>query len=198
MSLVIHHGRLFAVVGQPRCWEGTWFVPACGEIEAPAANSSHPLADHAAISFPWEGDFELEDTDSVWVRAALSGLFHYAPLHVGDGRNFLLDALFFAVLLDAGEGGEAYPFACTDDGLSTGLVFSRLGPNAQVQERIAAAFWGLLLAEGPEHLAGFSACGIRFEAEDFETDVEAGYAHGRFYAVDLFNGPEFDFVDEHS
>jgi hypothetical protein len=190
MSLVIQHGRLFDVVGQARCSDGIWFVPACGEIDHPADAFSHLLQDRGPIPFPDGGDFDVADMDSLWVRAAISGLFQYAPLHVADGRLFLLDALFFAVLLGAGRSGVAYPFACTDDGPSTGLVFSQLGPDAQVRERIATAFWRLLFAQGPEHLSTFAIAGVELDEYGDGGEIEVGYSRGHFYVVNLSDPPD--------
>ena len=191
MSLVISHGNLFGVVGQPRCSDGVWFVPARADIEGPEESASHLLQDYAQVSFDCEGDFELGDADGIWVRAVIPGVFRYAPLHVADGRWFLLDAAFFAVLLDAGGSGVAYPFACTDADHATGLVFSRLGPGAEVRDRIAQGFWGLLVVEGANRLSEFSAGGIGFDTGDgYDTEIEVGYSQGRFYAHDLRDSPE--------
>jgi hypothetical protein len=185
MRLVIRHGWLLDVVGTVRCADGIWFIPICGEIDDPEENPTHALQDHAHVTFPCTGDFDLGDDAGLWLRAAIPGVFHYAPLHVADGREFLLDAVFVAVVFDSTGAGVAYPFACTDRGYATGLVFSRLGPDADARERIARAFWGLLLSEDADRLSGFSAAGIGFDTGDDYTEIEVGYSRGEFYALDM-------------
>jgi hypothetical protein len=185
MRVETRHGWLLGVVGTARCSDGIWFAPVRGEVEDPEEYPTHPLHEHAVIRFDCEG-FELGDADGVWVRAALPGVFGYAPLHVSDGRWFLLDAAFAAVLPD-GEGcWAAYPFACTDAGLGTGLVFSRRGPPSATRDRIARAFWGLLVAEGAERLSPFTAAGVGFDTGDgYDSELVVGYARGTFFAEDM-------------
>jgi hypothetical protein len=52
-------------------------------------------------------------------------------------------------------------------------------------DRIARAFWGLLLSEGADRLTGFSAAGIGFDTGDDYTEIEVGYSRGEFYAMDM-------------
>jgi hypothetical protein len=97
-----------------------------------------------------------------------------------------LDALFAAVIPEGEDYYVSYPFACTDMGQTTGLVFSRLGPDAEVRDRIARAFWGLLVAEGSDRLSDFSAPGVGFDTGDgYDTELEVGYSRGVFYAEDM-------------
>lgn len=185
MRIVTRHGRLFGVVGVARCFDGIWFAPVRGDIDDPEESPTHPLQDHARIRFRCE-EFELGDADGPWVRAAIPTVFGYAPLHVSDGRWFLLDAAFVAVLPEGEEFWVAYPFACTDVCQSTGLVFSRLGPLPTVRDRIARAFWGLLVAEGTENLSQFTAPGVGFDTGDgYDTELVIGYSHGEFFADDM-------------
>jgi hypothetical protein len=182
---VTRHGWLLDVVGAARCFEGIWFAPVCGEVDDPEEMPTHWLQDHAQVQFPCEG-FELGDSDGIWVRAALTGVFGYSPLRVSDGRSFLLDAAFAAVLAEGQASWVAYPFACTDLCGRTGLVFSRQGPGTEVRDRVAQAFWGLLLAECTNTLSEFSAPGVAFDTGDgYDTELILGYSRGEFYAEDM-------------
>src|SRR5579872_2603884 len=135
MGIETRYGWLLGVVGTAQCFDGIWLVPVRGDVEEPAEYPTHLLHDHAEVRFQSEG-FELGDADGVWVRAAIPNVFGYTPLHVSDGRWFLLDAAFVAVVSE-GEGcWAAFPFACTDVCQATGLVFSRLGLPAAVRDRI--------------------------------------------------------------
>ena len=185
MRIVTRHGWLLGVVGVARCSDGIWLAPVRGDIDHPEENPTHQLHDHARIRFHCEG-FELGDADGAWVRAAIPTVFGYSPLHVSDGRWFLLDAAFVAVLPVGEECWEAYPFAVTDSCQATGLVFSRLGPSPALRDRIARAFWGLLLAEGGERLSPFTAPGVGFDTGDgYDTELVVGYSHGEFFAEDM-------------
>jgi hypothetical protein len=188
MNLLVRYGSLLRVVGRPRSADGIWFAPGRVWIEDPMEYPQHSLQEYNPMRLEWAGDFDLGDTDAAWVRAALPGVFEYAPLHVADGRDFLLDAGFVAVFLDNSGCGLAYPFACTDAGQGTGLVFSNAGPDTGLRKRIAQAFWGLLQAEAKDHLSAFVAERVAFDTGDgYDTELEIGYARGQFYAVDLLD-----------
>jgi hypothetical protein len=105
---------------------------------------------------------------------------------VSDGRWFLLDAAFVAVLPVGEDCWAAYPFACTDVCGVTGLVFSRCGPTAAVRDRIARAFWGLLVSEGANRLSPFTVPGVGFDTGDgYDTELVVGYSRGEFFAEDM-------------
>ena len=185
MRIVTQHGWLLSIIGGARHFEGIWFAPVQGEVEDAEENPTHLLRDHSRIHFHCEG-FELGDADGLWVRAAIPSVFGYAPLHVSDGRWFLLDAAFVAVLPEGEEFWAAYPFVCTDICQATGLVFSRLGPPSGVKDRISRAFWGLLLAEGAGRLSAFTAPGVGFDTGDgYDTELVVGYSRGQFFAEDM-------------
>jgi hypothetical protein len=152
-------------------------------IDDPEEVPSHPLHEYTRLDFSWAGDFDMGDQkEGAWVRAVIPNVFGYAPLHVADGRWFLLDAAFVAVLLDDGGRGVAYPFVCTD----LGLVFSHAGPEPPMQDRIAEAFWRLLLTEAENRLSEFVAERVAFDTGDgYDTELEIGYSRGQFYAYDL-------------
>jgi hypothetical protein len=185
MDIVTRHGWLLNVFGVPRYFDGIWFAPVCGEVDEAEAIPIHLLQEYETIIVHCEG-FQLGDADGVWVRAAIPSVFGYAPLHVSDGRWFLLNTAFVAVLPETEKCLAAYPFACTDDCQSTGLVFSRLGPPSNVRERIARAFWCLLLAGGAQQLSEFKAPRVGFDTGDgYDSELLVGYSRGEFYAEDM-------------
>ena len=66
---------------------------------------------------------------------------------------------------------------------------SKRGPPRELEERIAGAFWGLLLAEGAEQLSEFCAPGIGFDTGDgYDTELVVGYSRGQFFAEDMRDG----------
>lgn len=189
MRIETRYGRLFGVVGIVRCFDGIWFAPVRGEVEDPEEFPTHPLRDHATVCLE-NVEFQLGDADGVWVRAAIPAAFGYAPLHVSDGRHFLLDAAFAAVLRESGSCWTAYPFACTDAFQATGLVFSRHGPDVSVRDRIARAFWGLV-CEGAEEPSPFTAAGVGFDTGDgYDTELVVGYSRGEFFAEDMHDAED--------
>ncbi len=185
MDIVIRYGWLIDVFGVPRTYDGIWFAPVCGDVDEAEPTPTHSLKEYDTIIVHCEG-FQLGDADGVWVRAAIPNVFGYAPLHVSDGRWFLLDTAFVAVVAEAEKCWIAYPFVCTDDCQSTGLVFSRFGPPSDVRERIARAFWSLLLAGGAWQLSEFNAPRVGFDTGDgYDSELLVGYSHGEFYAEDM-------------
>jgi hypothetical protein len=90
--------------------------------------------------------------DAAWVRARLPRVFAFTPELSGVEKS-LLDAGFVAVAAGTSIG---FPFVCTDNCGRTGLMFSSDGPDQDIQAKIAAAFWSLLL-QSPDDLADFEA-----------------------------------------
>jgi hypothetical protein len=79
-------------------------------------------------------------------------VFEFTP-DLSEVEKSLLDVGFVAVP----EGSPiGLPFVCADDYGRTGLMFSPDGPDQDTQEKIARAFWGLLL-EGRDDVADFDA-----------------------------------------
>src|SRR5262245_41369191 len=137
----VRHGRLLGVVGSPRRVPGLALCPALVEVDPPHA--CYPLSDVFRPRMEVLGGFEYGGPpDALWVRARLPAVFGYCPLQVADGRPYLLDAGFVAVL-DPDVIPVAVPFACADDAeLGCHLVVCG-AVEAAAQDRIAAGFWGL-------------------------------------------------------
>jgi hypothetical protein len=157
--MFVRHGRLRGVIGHPQRKEDLFFCPALVEIDAP--HDCHPLADtfrpvmDAVVSVSPD-----QAPDALWVRSRLPVVFGYRPLQIADGRTYLLDAGFVAVLGADGSAPIAVPFACVDDYCcACHLVMSRFEETG-VRERVARYFWELL--------AEFGGDGEDFRAEDLE------------------------------
>jgi hypothetical protein len=128
----------------------------------------------------------------IWVRARIPVAFAFHPPIGGDlQRRDLLDFPFLAVF-PSGSGAtlSAVPFVCVEGYSGPGLTF-RKTDAASTKERIAAAFWRVLL-QMPEDIAPF---------EEWMYDEEAGVLKvgcgpGILYLSDLEDwddeSPHFD------
>src|SRR5262249_31210770 len=158
--MLVRHGRLCGVIGRPCQWEELYFSPALVEIDVP--HDCHRLADtfRPVMREVVSSVNPDQPPDALWVRSRLPVLFGYRPLQIADGRTYLLDAGFVAVL-DAGEQSPtAVPFACADDYCcECHLVMSR-AEEAGVRARVARCFWELLAEAGGD--------GEDFRAEGLE------------------------------
>src|SRR5262249_41213225 len=98
--MLVRHGRLRGVVGRPRQTKGLFFCAALVEIDEP--HDCHPLADTfrpVLHEFVWVDPYQpYRPPDALWVRSRLPVVFGYRPLRIADGRTYLLDAGFVAVL----------------------------------------------------------------------------------------------------
>jgi hypothetical protein len=116
---------------------------------------------------------------SCWVRARIPAVFGVTrPTTQGDWESPLLDFPFLAVLRPkAGDQPEVVPFLCVE-GDGAELVFRRSDTDWALKQRVASAFWGLLLRE-PDDLRPFE---VSLQEEGW---VKAGYAGGEFFYCEL-------------
>jgi len=209
MRIEIRHGWLSGCHGIARCSDGLWFAGVRGDLDDPETEPSHWLntyvqepTDSEEIdneeNDPWSWKlspllhndkivcFSIEylPSDKLWVRAALPQVFRFVPLHVSEERDDLLNVAFVAVVPIEPQFSAGYLFACTDSFATTGLVFSRQGPNETLRSRIAQAFWKLLLDQSADQLTSFSADRIHDE------EVAA------FSADRIQNGISIEYVEE--
>ncbi|OUL32141.1 hypothetical protein [Nostoc sp. 106C] len=184
VSITIKHGYLWRVLGQPVQHNGFIFVPVLGELyngiairpyrreeEAPM----FPLTDYLGNQVPklvksCRTDF-TELVDAVWVRARIPAIFGFTPLSLPfpDYKYALIEQMFVACEQCSVNGDWlAYPFICEDYDLRVGLRFSPDPLFIETYERIAKAFWELLLLE-PENVQPFCDAYLHYD-ELFEEE----------------------------
>ena len=149
----IRFGTLDDVFGRPATSGGFVFLPAAVELEGDDVSDEFLMRDAVGPQPPAILIRPLEQQyDAAWVRARLPQVFGYTPIPA-EVEKSLLDVGFVAVPSGSEVG---IPFICSDYYGRTGLVFSELGPEPDVQAAIAAAFWQLLLS-APEDVADFES-----------------------------------------
>jgi hypothetical protein len=163
-KLTVRHGELRAVQalfpagemmawrGKPRTWEATTIVAAPVHLKGPYFLLTHTLADYTRDrELPTGVDTLLLDGyDGPWVRGRIERVFGVTSAGEEErGEKAGLHAEFLAVHTEADGSLVGVPFRCRDHYLKTGLLFSEKvdRPPAAWCDRIADAFWGLLLAE---------------------------------------------------
>lgn len=174
----IAFGHVLDVVGRPRRHQDILIVPALVEIED-SDEMPRFLLREWSVRKP--NGLPSRLGDALWVRARLPVLYQFSPLRVrGDARPYLLDVGFCAIE-GSPAAGSAFPFACRDRSLWTGLVFSRRGPNSGTKRRIADAFWTILQGP-PEGLSEYVASDVEWDEDPgqgpFELRIEC--RHGTF------------------
>lgn len=167
-NLTIRHGRLTALQcaipnavmracsGRPRTWGDITIVAAGVKLLGP------PFADRQTLAafirhreLPSDVRLLLPDGfDGSWVRGRIDRVFH-APSpnaeHLGEKSGLAQE--FVAEVPAESDSPLGVPFGCCDHYLRTGLTFS--GQEApEVCDRVASAFWELLLAE-PHNLPDY-------------------------------------------
>ncbi|VTR99421.1 preprotein translocase subunit : [Tuwongella immobilis] len=101
-------------------------------------------------------DLHDETVLHYWLRARIPSAFHLRPATGGNqGRHDLLEFPFLAVVHSRSTATlTALPFICADGYRGPGLIFPKTGFDTSAKQRVAAAFWGVLL-ESPEDIAPF-------------------------------------------
>jgi hypothetical protein len=145
----IEFGTLQNVFGKAATAQGFTFVPAAVELDGNGFSTEFYLRDWAGQRPPAILARPIQQRyDAAWVRARLPRVFNLTPEKSGIEKS-LLDVGFVAVPTESAVG---FPFVCTDYYGRTGLMFSTKGPGQNTQEKIAAAFWSLLL-QSPDDVA---------------------------------------------
>ena len=116
-------------------------------------------------------------------------VFGYRPLQIADGRTYLLDHGFVAVLDAGGSCPTAIPFACADNYCEACHLVMPQSEEARLRARVAACFWELLSVAG-EDGEDFRAEGLEwpYSWDPFDCDggeelfTEVGRAGGRYYS----------------
>ncbi len=147
----IRHAKLVDVTGRPAKYGGFTIVPATVELDGMSFSPSLPLAELARDRIPPVLRLPIEHGyDAAWVRARLPSAFGISPEPSEGEKQFLL--VGFVAVSDGSEEGVA--FECSDHYGKTSLLFSPEEENAALMERVADAFWGVLLSE-PDQLEDF-------------------------------------------
>ena len=171
------------VIGRSARWGDLMFVPVLFETdERLDSDDEHTLSAVLGSRNLVDLDVRYGDTNppryqGLWVRARLPIVFGFAPAIELNHREQLMECPFFAIFDHHGRT-EAHGFVCSDPDLEPTLEFFRQ-TGAELSARIAAAFWGLLLAD-TEAVASFQAeVSLEYDQSDY-CRVEAGYWGGRY------------------
>ncbi|MCI0684283.1 MAG: hypothetical protein L0Y71_19405 [Gemmataceae bacterium] len=141
----------YSTLGTPAQHGGCTFQAIQVKLDVAGALADCPLHDVAGNPPPAVLRLAFEKQyDAAWVRARLPRVFGFAPVFVEETECALLDVAFVA----APDQGEPVPFVCGDHHGRACLFFKTDGPEIAARQRIAAAFWALLLAN-PDDLADF-------------------------------------------
>jgi hypothetical protein len=143
----ICYGELIDVYGRSAESKGLVFVPA--RIRLSGTMCSLELYFEKHEKFPRVYIPEL--ADAAFVRARIPSIFGYTPTYDDECEKSLLSDGFVVVL---GDGKTAIPFECTDYYGRTALMFSADGPDDDVKQQIADAFWDII-ASRPDALDDF-------------------------------------------
>lgn len=156
----VRHATLLNVFGRPAKFGGFSIVPAEVELEGRSFSPSFSLADLSAVQIPPILRVPIaKHYDVSWVRARLPHVFGISP-EQSEAEKTLLWAGFVAV--PDGEV-EGVAFWCSDYYGKTSLIFSDAEDDESAKEKVAAAFWGVLLSE-PNQLEDFEASVVHLGA----------------------------------
>jgi len=196
-SVTVHFGRLRRIIGRAVRHEDFAFVGALAELDNEPEIDWHkrceltpdyPLAAFTPDDVPESlaacdvsGYGFLQD--AMWVRARIPAVFDFAPVSVVEFacKYALLEQAFVACEPSGTSGDwDAYPFVCLEYNLCAGLRFSPEGPPAELRERIAHAFWGLLL-QNPDDLHPFRDGYLSCDPDMYdEWWQEVEFEHGKY------------------
>ena len=156
----VRNAMLLNVLGRPAKFGGFTIVPAEVELEGSSFSSAFPLAELPPSRIPPILRVPIQKHyDVSWVRARLPLAFGLTP-EPSEGEKTLLSVGFIAVP-DGHQEGVA--FWCSDYYGKTSLTFSDAETDDATKEKIANAFWGVLLSE-PDKLEDFEASVIHLGA----------------------------------
>jgi hypothetical protein len=157
-DIQIRHGQFTDLTGPPQRHGDMTFAPAEIRLHGSMFDLTHSLEDHLKrmdVS-PETKTLVRPGEDAVWVRGRAQQLF-MIPNTTEEDRGE--KAFFFASFLALIEGEDdryvGIPFECSDYYGRSELIFSSEdSPPLEVQDRIANAFWSLLLSE-PDAIADY-------------------------------------------
>ena len=166
------------IMGTPRSWGGLVFAAARFDFdEGREGKCEFPLSE-AADELPGFGMILGDASDfleSAWVRGRIAaGLGFAAPLVSQFEDDYVqVDLPFIA----CARGQVPVPFLCSD-AYDPSLCF-RVGEDAALKQRLAMAFWDMLLAE-PAEIAPYEHLWLDDVGGAYMRD---GVAHGRYFEL---------------
>src|SRR5262245_29634338 len=165
----------YPTLGNPATHAGFVFQPVRLKLDVAGAGADFSLHDFAGNPPPPVLRLAFEKQyDAAWVRARIPRVFGYAPVFVEEEENALLDVDFVAT--PSGQA-EPIPFVCGDHHGRACLLFKTDSEDPAARQRIAAAFWSLLLAN-PDDLADFEQMVYH---EPSEMWLKLGCLHGKLF-----------------
>lgn len=146
--------ELVNVIGSPAQANGITFVPALfdfssgleGKVEFGLTQLPFPLEQSKTLHTSRE--VLNEEILPYWIRARVPRVFHFRPANGIETAGEHPDMGFVAVLRDEKGSPDRYiPFILIDGPHGPGLSFRQTDRDSLLKERIALAFWSLLLAD---------------------------------------------------
>jgi hypothetical protein len=124
------------------------FAPAAIELEGNGFEATNGFAEYAlrqAVSQTL-GEAIDRGCDAVWIKGRLQKAFGLKFMPADSGCEKSFSDRPFVALIPAPDGGfDGIPFQCIDHYGDTELMFSQHQPPVELRERIAVAFWDLIL-----------------------------------------------------
>ncbi|MEH1945569.1 MAG: hypothetical protein V7K77_01020 [Nostoc sp.] len=195
VSIVIKHGWFHQILGQCAQYGGFVFIALLGDLGSELEIISYrrvgedpifPLSDYIKGQPPNIlqrcHDLFGESVNAVWVRARIPAIFGsniLISLSIPDYKYALIEQMFVACELGSNGDWIAYPFICEDYNLRAGLRFYPDDSLTEIYERIAKAFWELLLLE-PKSVCAFRDGYLHYNEMDDEEWHNVVFKHGRF------------------
>ncbi|MGV0104522.1 hypothetical protein NSTCB13_03200 [Nostoc sp. DSM 114160] len=195
VSIVIKHGWFHQILGKCAQHGGFVFIALLGDLGSELEIISYqrvgedpmfPLSDYIEGQPPSIlqrcHDLFGKSVNAVWVRARIPAIFGsniLIGLSIPDYKYALIEQMFVACELGSNGDWIAYPFICEDYNLRAGLRFYPDDSSTKVYERIAKAFWELLLLE-PKRVCAFRDGYLHYNEMDDEEWYNVVFKHGRF------------------
>ncbi|MEH2197981.1 hypothetical protein [Nostoc sp.] len=205
VSIVIKHGWFHQILGKSAQNGGFVFIALLGDLGSELEIISYrrvgedpmfPLSDYIDRQPPSIlqrcEDLFGKSVNAVWVRARIPAVFGsniLIGLSVPDYKYGLIEQMFIACELGSNGYWTAYPFICEDYNLRAGLRFYPDGSSTEIYERIAKAFWELLLLE-PKSVCAFRDGYLHYNEMDDEEWHNVVFKHGLF-SIEIIDSPLF-------
>ena len=180
-SIQVRFGELEDVIGRARQWDDVAIVPATIRLTGNPMTNGSELEDYlAAHKVPAETKALIRPgEDAPWVCGRVQRVFSLPQVPEEDRAE--KSCMQFGFLGAIPHEGQlvGIPFECTDYYGRSMLIFSGDAPPQSFIDRIAGAFWQMLLEQPddlPEYTDRFShlgaGCDVRFGVRDGEPFME--------------------------